>query len=87
MGIAMKLPVLVGEAESGKQPGSRSQKLELGKGHAASLAAKDPSSFVNRLSGGKSRFTRRIIILGELNLHRYSDHSTIVSKQMFKCAT
>ena len=83
----MKLPGVVGEAEGGKQPGSRSQKLELGKGHAANLAAKDPSSFVNRLSGGKSRFTRRVIILGELDLHLYGDHSTTVSKQMLKCAT
>ncbi|KAL0035276.1 hypothetical protein WJX79_009858 [Trebouxia sp. C0005] len=56
-----------GDAEGGKQPGSRSQKLELGKGHMASVAAKDPSSsFFSRLSGGKSRFTRRMLTLGFL---------------------
>lgn len=54
-----------GDAEGGKQPGSRSQKLELGKGRMANVAAKDPaSSFFSRLSGGKSRFTRRILTVG-----------------------
>ena len=55
-----------GDSDGGKQPGSRSQKLELGKGHVASAAKKDPSaSFFSRLSGGKSRFTRRVITLGK----------------------
>lgn len=61
--------VVAGDAEGGKQPGSRSQKLELGKGHMASVAAKDPSSsFFSRLSGGKSRFTRRMLTLGTCSL-------------------
>lgn len=54
-----------GDPAGGKQPGSRSQKLELGKGHMASSASAEPTAtFLNRLSSGKARFTRRIITLG-----------------------
>ena len=55
-----------GDDTDGKQPGSRSQKLELGKGHMASAAASDASGTIfNRLSSGRARFTRRVINLGE----------------------
>ena len=57
--------VHAGDPAGGKQPGSRSQKLELGKGHMASSASAEPTAtFLNRLSSGKARFTRRIITLG-----------------------
>ena len=66
MNVQLQRLCHTGNIDGGKQPGSRSQKLELGKGHMASVAAKDPSgSFFGKLSGGKTRFTRRVITLGE----------------------
>lgn len=56
-----------GESSGGKQPNSRSQKLELGKGHTVSTASVEPAAtFLNKLSSGKARFTRRVITLGFL---------------------
>ncbi|KAL3136783.1 hypothetical protein ABBQ38_005497 [Trebouxia sp. C0009 RCD-2024] len=53
------------DGNGGKQPNSRSQKLELGKGHTVSAASVEPAAtFLNKLSAGKLRFTRRIIIIG-----------------------
>ena len=55
-----------GDTDGGKQPGSRSQKLELGKGRTVSSKSNEPAaSVLSKLLNGKARFTRRIISLGK----------------------
>ena len=55
-----------GDDNGGKQPGSKSQKLELGKSHTVSTASTEPAAtLLNKLSSGKARLTRRIITLGK----------------------
>lgn len=60
------LMLYAGDSDGGKQPGSRSQKLELGKGHTVSTESDEPAATIlRRLLNGKARFTRRIISVGK----------------------
>lgn len=54
------------DSDGGKQPGSKSQKLELGKGHTVSTDPDEPNTtIVSKLLHGKARFTCRVISLGK----------------------
>ena len=59
-----------GEQSGGKQPGSRSQKLELGKSHGAVAGTR--AIAVARPPGGKILFTRRVITLGQAIVAMYA---------------
>lgn len=59
--------VLTGSEDSNKQPGSRSQKLELGKGRGSTAVkqSRAKTSF-NKLVSGK--ISRRAIVVGKHNI-------------------
>lgn len=64
--IILHVPLDAGDADGGKQPGSRSQKLELGKGLTDSTKSDEPAATIlSKLLNGNARFTRRIISLGK----------------------
>lgn len=74
--------LFAGSEDSNKQPGSRSQKLELGKGGGGSVSkqALSQTSFLSRLVSG--RISRRAIVVGK---HMTTLHVSFQCRLMCVC--